>query len=102
MLESRNRSQRGRGFDPQPRGVTMGHFNFRLSLSSSPVTTYTHGPQGIGLSHRGYLHVLKYLLSLYLRRKETCGRRAATLSRNFRGRTSASLLDCNNSYFPVV
>jgi len=44
-----------------------GSLHFLDSLSLSSNTTCTHKPQGV--NYRGYLHVLKYLLLLYLTRK---------------------------------
>ena len=46
---------------------TLSHFTFWISLSLSEIAKHTHRPQGV--NYHGYLHVLKYLLLLYLNRK---------------------------------
>jgi len=48
--------------------VTVSHFTVWITLLLSPNTVCTHRPQGV--SYRGHLHVLKYLLLLLLMRKE--------------------------------
>ena len=46
---------------------SVHHFTFWISLSLSEIAEHTNRPQGV--SYHGYLHVLKFLLSLYLKRK---------------------------------